>query len=190
MRQNQGDYTCLTQLNLDPQSASLTYSGGRTGPRTCQKTEVWVVPQWLGWSSQLISIWIHLSGEKKKKKKTSHITFYGPGTCPLQWPTPCRVCFSISEQIHLFPIAVSLTEFLQWDMTAWASLGPEARHHGFWLGSSPGRESWRTGGKSSEKNVPRNPLHKLLENLLNAWPVLTVFIGLILGLILFPILTT
>ena len=37
------------------------------------------------------------------------------------------------------------------------------------------------GGKSSGKNVLRNPLHNLLENLLNTRPVLTVFIGLILG---------
>ena len=42
-------------------------------------------------------------------------------------------------------------------------------------------ERWRTGGKSSGKNVPRNPLHSLQENLLNIWLVLTVFIGLILG---------
>ena len=44
-----------------------------------------------------------------------------------------------------------------------------------------GERSWRMGGKSSGKNVTRNPLHNLLENLLNTWPVLTVFIGLILG---------
>ena len=44
-----------------------------------------------------------------------------------------------------------------------------------------GERSWRMGGKSSGKNMPRNPLHNLQENLLNAWPVLTVFIGLILG---------
>ena len=36
------------------------------------------------------------------------------------------------------------------------------------------------GGKSKGKNMPRNPLHNLLENLLNTWPVFTVFIGLIL----------
>ena len=29
--------------------------------------------------------------------------------------------------------------------------------------------------------MPRNPLHNLPENVLNTWPVLTVFIGLILG---------
>ena len=28
--------------------------------------------------------------------------------------------------------------------------------------------------------MPRNTLHSLLENLLNAWPMLTVFIALIL----------
>ena len=44
-----------------------------------------------------------------------------------------------------------------------------------------GERSWRMGGKRSGKNVPRNPLHNLPENLLNTWPVLTVFIGLILG---------
>ena len=35
--------------------------------------------------------------------------------------------------------------------------------------------------KKSEKNVLRNPLDNLLEDLLNTWPVITVFIGLILG---------
>ena len=44
-----------------------------------------------------------------------------------------------------------------------------------------GERSWRMGGKSSGKNVLRNPLHNLPENLLNTWPVLTVFSGLILG---------
>ena len=37
------------------------------------------------------------------------------------------------------------------------------------------------GGTSSGQNVPKNPLHSLLENLLSTRPVLTVFIGLILG---------
>ena len=37
------------------------------------------------------------------------------------------------------------------------------------------------GGKSSGKKVWKNPLPNLLENLLNTRPVLTVFIGLILG---------
>ena len=41
--------------------------------------------------------------------------------------------------------------------------------------------SWRKGGKSSGKSMPRNSFHNLPENLLNTWPVLTVFIGLILG---------
>ena len=50
------------------------------------------------------------------------------------------VLLSESEQSHLLPIAVSLTESLQRDIRAWASLGPKARHHGFWPGSSPGSE--------------------------------------------------
>ena len=44
-----------------------------------------------------------------------------------------------------------------------------------------GERSWRTGGKSNGKNVPRNPLNNLPEKLLSAWRVPTVFIGLILG---------
>ena len=36
------------------------------------------------------------------------------------------------------------------------------------------------GGKSSGKNVLRNPLHNLPENLLNTLPLSTMFIGLIL----------
>ena len=37
------------------------------------------------------------------------------------------------------------------------------------------------GGKGSGKNMPRNLFHNLPEKLLNASPVPTVFIGLILG---------
>ena len=50
------------------------------------------------------------------------------------------VLLSESEQIHLLPITVSLTEFLQWDIRAWSSLSSEARYLGFWLGLSPERE--------------------------------------------------
>ena len=35
--------------------------------------------------------------------------------------------------------------------------------------------------KTVGKNVPRNLLHNLPENLLNTWPMLTVVNGLILG---------
>ena len=49
---------------------------------------------------------------------------------------------------------------------------------GFGQAQVPGE---RDGGKTNVENVPRNPLHNLPENLLNPWPVLTVFIGLILG---------
>ena len=44
-----------------------------------------------------------------------------------------------------------------------------------------GERSWKTGGKSSGKKVPRNPFYNLLEKLLNAWPVPTMFIGWILS---------
>ena len=52
---------------------------------------------------------------------------------------------------------------------------------GFGQAQVPGERSWKAGGKRSGTNVLRNPLHDLTENQLHTWPVLTVFIGLILG---------
>ena len=139
--------------------------------------------------------------------------------------------FSKSKQIHLLPIAVSLTEFFQWDMknlsfitswyqALWVLAGLKSQsvttdslstaQSPCYVGLSPslksivsnttfpiqerwwpaqylvnsgigGEKNWKTGGKSSGKNVLRNPLYNLPENLLNTWPGLTVFIGLILG---------
>ena len=50
-------------------------------------------------------------------------------------------------------------------------------------------ESWRTGGKSSGKNMPRNPFHSPPENLLNIWPVLCKPMdcpGQNIGVVVFP----
>ena len=44
-----------------------------------------------------------------------------------------------------------------------------------------GIDEERMGGKIIGKNVLRNPFHNLPEKLLSAWPVPTIFIGLILG---------
>ena len=66
----------------------------------------------------------------------------------------------------------SLSFIMSWSRASCMSFG--------WA-QVPGERSWRTGGKSNGKNVPRNPLHNLPENLLNTWSMLTVFIGLILG---------
>ena len=98
------------------------------------QTEQWVVPQWLGWSSH------SLAYEFTQLAKPSQTTFQGPSSCPLQWPTPCRVCFSLNPNTSTSYLLLCLSlKFLQWDIKAWASLGPEARHPGFWLGSSPRR---------------------------------------------------
>ena len=68
------------------------------------------------------------------------------------------VLLSESKQTHLLTITVSLTEFLQWDIKAWASLGPDARHHGFWLGSNPGRGELKGGRKKQwEKRAEESP---------------------------------
>ena len=88
---------------------------------------------------------------------------------------------SESKQIHLLPISVSLTEILQWDIKSLSSLCPKTRHHGFWPGSSPRKEELKDRRKKQQgKIMPRNPLHNLPGNLLNTWPALTFFIGLII----------
>ena len=89
------------------------------------------------------------------------------------------------------------------DMTEWLSIAQTSSHMGlgpnlkkqfqmqllemgrWWPVHSNsgigGERSWRTGGKSSVKNMLRHPFYNLPENRLNAWPVPTVPIGLILG---------
>ena len=79
-----------------------------------------------------------MNSSSSQKLATPYSMASALALCNSLHPTECPSLRS--QQIHLLPIAVSLTELLQWDFRAWASLGPEARHHGFWPGSSPGRE--------------------------------------------------
>ena len=112
-------------------------------------------------------------------QKTSHTTFH---RLSMMDHTVWCVLLSISEQIHLLSITVSLTEFFS------------MRHQSLsfirsWSQSScilPRLTSQERGAEGREekavgKNMPRNPLHNLLENQLNTWSELTVFIDLILG---------
>ena len=92
------------------------------------------------------------------------------------------VLLSISEQIHLLYITVSLTEFFSmrhqslsfirsWSQSSWVLPRLKSRERG-----AEGREEKAVG-----KNMSWNPLHNLLKNQLNTWSELTVFIDLILG---------
>ena len=121
------------QLNLDPQSVSYM-----THPELAGQFQGLSKDRGVGGSPMvgmilpLISMWIHPASQTQ------------PHHIPWQKHLPSvmahnlwSVLLSESKQIHLLPITVSLTEFLQWDIGAWASLGPEARHHVFWPGSSP-----------------------------------------------------
>ena len=104
-----------------------------------------------------------------------------PLHCPLWWPTPCGVRFSLNlnKCTSYLSLCLSLifwneTCFIRsWSQAAWVLAGLKSQERR--------AEGWM-GGKSSGKNVLRNPLHNLPENLLTTWPVLTVFIGLILGI--------
>ena len=74
------------------------------------------------------------------------------------------VLLSESEQIHPLPFAMSLTEFLQRNIRALASLGPQAKHHG----GLTGLKSQERGAEGrEEKGVEKKCLHSLPENLLN-----------------------
>ena len=106
--------------------------GSMTVPRLYQKTKKWLVPQLLEWSSN------SLSYEMTQPIKTNCTTFHGHHSHLLWWPTLWSAFLPESEQIHFLPMAVSLLNSFNNEKTRnWDSLGPETRHHGFWLGLSP-----------------------------------------------------
>ena len=148
----------------------------RTVVRHRQKTEEYVVPQWLGWSSH------SLAYEFTQLLKTSHATFHGHSTCSLWWPTPCGVCSSLNPNnppltyhcVSHWIFAMrhqSLNAIRSWSQAPWVLAGLKSQE----------REAEGQEEKTVIKNMRRNPLHNLLENLLNTWPLLKVFISLILG---------
>ena len=92
-----------------------------------------------------------------------------------------RVLLCGSEQIRLLSITVSLTEILQWDIKSLSFIRSWSQASWVLAGLNLGREELKDRRRKQWKNVPRNPFHNLPENLLNTWPVLTVFISLILG---------
>ena len=94
-----------------------------------------------------------------------------------------NVLLSEPEQIHLLPIAVSLNWIFFCNETSEPELHQVLKPGimGFVQAQVLGERNWRTEVKSGGKNMLRNPLHNLLENLLNTWPVLAVFINPILG---------
>ena len=149
--------TSQIQVNLNPQSVSQ-----KTHPEVAGQLQG-TVKRWRsgwfpnGWDDppphqHMNSFWL---------TKPSQAAFHGQSPCPQQWPMLWR-----EQQIHLLLIALSLTEFLQWDIRAWASLGPETRHPGFWPGSSL-RRDLKGRRKKQWENRERDPLHSLPENLLN-----------------------
>ena len=90
-------------------------------------------PKIVGIILPLISIW------NCPAHKTNHATFCS-STCPLQWPTNsvCLVCFSLNlnKSTSYLSFCLSLDSFCNETSRTWASLGPEIRFHGFWLGSN------------------------------------------------------
>ena len=156
------------QLSIDPQSASYTQ-------RWQDSSKEWVVPLLLEWSSHSLAYEITQLG--------NHTTFQHWSPLLLQWPTSCGVCFSLNPNKStsylccvshwIFAMRHQSLSFIRsWGQARWVLVGLKSQERG--------AEGWKE--KHSGKNVPRNPLHNLPENLLYTWPVLTVFIGLILGI--------
>ena len=123
------------------------------GSSKAPKMEEWVVPQWLGWSSH------SLAYELIQLAKTSHTTFHGWSTCPLQSPTPCGVCFCLNpnKSINLTYRCVSnwifamrhesLSFITSWSQAPWILARLKVL----------GERSWKTGGKISGKTCQGLP---------------------------------
>ena len=118
-----------------------TPRGARTVPRHCQKTEEWVVPQFLEWSSYLLAC--EITQLAKINPPYSMATPLPSVMAHILW----SVLLSESAQIHLLPMVCLSLNFCNEPSRAWASLGPEARHCGFWLGSNSEREKLKDGRK-------------------------------------------
>ena len=80
----------------------------------------------------LISVWITQPIKTNHTKFCHHI-------CPLQCPSLCGVCFSLylNKFTSYLSLCLSLNSFCHETSRTWASLSPETRYCGFWLGSCP-----------------------------------------------------
>jgi len=151
----------MIQVNLNPQSISQ-----QTHPEVARQLQgtrskeggVGGSPM-AGMILSLISIWI----------PPPHKTY--PGLIPWPQPLPSAMVHTLKSGFSLDLNKSTSYRFVsQW---IFAMRHQSLSFISFGWACISG-ESWRTGGKSSRKNVPRNPLHSPLENLLNIWPVLTV----------------
>ena len=130
-----------TRLDLDPESAS-------------EMTHLEVPWQFQGTVKRLRSGWWPKSRkspplpqnesshswahEITQPIKTNHDTFHSRCIYPLCWPALCGVCFSLYLNKSTYSsFWLSLNSFCNETSRTWASLGPETRYCGFWLGLSP-----------------------------------------------------
>ena len=130
-----------TRLDLDPESAS-------------EMTHLEVPWQFQGTVKRLRSGWWPKSRkspplpqnesshswahEITQPIKTNHDTFHSRCIYPLWWPALCGVCFSLYLNKSTYSsFWLSLNSFCNETSRTWASLGPETRYCGFWLGLSP-----------------------------------------------------
>ena len=98
----------------------------------------------------------HMKSHSQWKLTTSYSMAAPLCDGPYFWSVPLWIWANPSVTYH----CVSLS-FCNETSRAWASLTPEAKHHGFWPGSSPRGQELKDGRKKQWENMPRNPLHNL-----------------------------
>ena len=114
--------------------------------------------------------------------KTNHTTSHGHCTLLCDNPDPVECASFWIRTNTLFTYCCvsnwifamryqSLSFTRSWSQAPWVLAGLKSQE----------REAEGQEEKTVVKNMQRNPLHNLLENLLNTWPLLKVFISLILG---------
>ena len=110
--------------------APSQFQGTVKRPRSGQRPNSWKPPPLLQ------NRWNNVY-EINQPIKTNHTTF-GGCTHSLPWPTLC-LCSSLNlnKYTSYRSLCLLLNSFCDETSRTWASLSPETRYHGFWLGSSP-----------------------------------------------------
>ena len=97
-------------------------------PRHCQQTVDGGSPM-VGMIFPLISIWLH-----PQLAKPSQAAFHGWNPCPLQWPTPCRVLWILTNQpltYHCVSHWVFAMSFIRsWSQASWVLVGLKSQERG------------------------------------------------------------
>ena len=114
----------ISKLNAHPEvpwQFQGTIKRSKSGPIS---RNLYPFPKIVGINLQLVSLWNYPAHK-------NYATFLSPQSRPLQ------VGFSLNKSISYLSLCLSLNSLCDETSRTWASLYPETRYHGFWLGLSP-----------------------------------------------------